>query len=85
MLKPGGLFVFIDSLQFGDRPGWDGLIEAFPHRFHEPYHEHYAKDDLKALFSEHGLIVNQTITAFLSKVVVCMEARAERLGEIGVR
>ena len=30
VLKPGGLFVFLDSLQMGDRPGWDGLLEAFP-------------------------------------------------------
>ena len=46
VLKPGGLFVFLDSLQMGDKPGWDGLIEAFPHRFHEPYYRHYAIDDL---------------------------------------
>ena len=38
VLKPGGLFVFLDSLQMGDKPGWDGLLEAFPHRFHEPYY-----------------------------------------------
>ena len=31
VLKPGGLFVFLDSLQMGDRPGWDGLLESFPH------------------------------------------------------
>ena len=42
VLKPGGLFVFIDSLQMGDKPGWDGLLEAFPHRFHEPYYRHYS-------------------------------------------
>ena len=35
VLKKGGLFVFIDSLQMGDRPGWDGLLEAFPVRVHE--------------------------------------------------
>ena len=46
VLKPGGLFVFLDSLQMGDRPGWDGLIEAFPERFHEPYYRGYAIDDL---------------------------------------
>ena len=42
VLKPGGLFVFLDSLQMGDKPGWDGLLEGFPHRFHEPYYRHYA-------------------------------------------
>lgn len=72
VLKPGGLFVFIDSLQMGDRPGWDGLIEAFPVRFHEPYYAHYATDDLDAVFSAVGLTVRDSSTAFLSKVVVCL-------------
>lgn len=56
ILKPGGLFVFLDSLQMGDRPAWDGLLEAFPARFHEPYYRHYATDDLDRLFTERGLI-----------------------------
>ena len=55
VLKPGGLLVFIDSLQMGDRPGWDGLLEAFPARFHEPYYRHYAIDDLDAVFRDVGL------------------------------
>ncbi len=36
VLKPGGALVFVDSLQMGDKPGWDGLLEAVPVRFHEP-------------------------------------------------
>ncbi|MEW5965035.1 MAG: class I SAM-dependent methyltransferase [Pseudomonadota bacterium] len=70
VLKPGGLLVFVDSLQFGDRPEWDGLIEAFPHRFHEPYYRHYAVDDLDALFDAAGLAAVETSHAFLSKVMV---------------
>lgn len=69
VLKPGGLFVFIDSLQMGDRPGWDGLIEAFPVRFHEPYYAHYATDDLDSMFVGAGLVPTETTHAFLSKVV----------------
>ena len=30
VLKAGGLFVFIDSLDFGHRLGWDGLLEGVP-------------------------------------------------------
>lgn len=71
VLKPDGLLVFIDSLQMGDRPGWDGLLEAFPVRFHEPFYRHYATDDLAGLFSDAGLTVERVWTSFLSKVIAC--------------
>jgi ubiquinone/menaquinone biosynthesis C-methylase UbiE len=74
VLKPGGLFVFIDSLQMGDRPGWDGLLEAFPERFHEPYYRHYAIDDLEGMFTAAGLMPEKTELAFLSKVMVRQKA-----------
>lgn len=71
VLKPGGLFVFIDSLQKGDRPGgWDGFLEGFPERFHEPYFRHYIIDNLDASFDSAGLTAVATWPAFLSKVMV---------------
>jgi ubiquinone/menaquinone biosynthesis C-methylase UbiE len=70
VLKPGGILVFLDSLQMGDRPAWDGLIEAFPERFHEPYYRHYAIDDLDGLFSAACLEPELTATPFLSKLMV---------------
>jgi ubiquinone/menaquinone biosynthesis C-methylase UbiE len=74
VLKPGGLLVFVDSLQMGDRPGWDGLLEAFPVRFHEPYFRGYAIEDLEQMFNESGLAVEATSLAFLSKVIACRAA-----------
>lgn len=74
VLKPGGLLVFLDSLQLGDRPQWDGLLEAFPARFHEPYYRNYIVDDLEALFAGCGLIPEATSTVFLSKLVVCRKS-----------
>lgn len=71
VLKPGGLMVFVDSLQMGDRPSWDGLLEAFPVRFHEPYYRHYAIDDLSGLFTQCGLAVELIRTSFFAKVIVC--------------
>ncbi|MGB0085625.1 MAG: methyltransferase domain-containing protein, partial [Rhodomicrobiaceae bacterium] len=70
VLKPGGIYVLIDSLQWGDEPDYDGLLEAFPHRFHEPYYEHYLGDDLAKLFTACGFAHVETTLAFLSKVVV---------------
>ncbi|MEM9028299.1 MAG: class I SAM-dependent methyltransferase [Pseudomonadota bacterium] len=74
VLKPGGTLVFMDSLQMGDRPDWDGLLEAFPVRFHEPYYRHYTIDDIDSQFREAGLQPTETRLAFLSKVVVCRKA-----------
>ncbi|MBX2804753.1 MAG: class I SAM-dependent methyltransferase [Hyphomicrobiales bacterium] len=69
VLKPGGIYVMEDSLQWGDVPGYDGMLEAFPHRFHEPYYEHFLGDDLAALFRECGFERIETLLVFLSKVV----------------
>src|SRR5258708_356582 len=41
VLKPGGLVVIVESLQKGDRPEWAGLLDLFPHYFHEPYYADY--------------------------------------------
>lgn len=70
VLKPGGLLVFIDSLQMGDKPGWDGLLEAFPRRFHEPYYRHYSIDDLTGIFTEQGFQHEETALPFLAKMLV---------------
>lgn len=70
VLKPSGLFVFIDSLQFGDRPQWDGVLEAFPVRFHEPYYDSYLVENLGVMFANTGLVHQASWTAFLSKVEV---------------
>ncbi|MFN3869675.1 MAG: class I SAM-dependent methyltransferase [Hyphomicrobiaceae bacterium] len=70
VLKHGGTLVFIDSLQMGDRPGWDGLLEAFPHRFHEPYYRQYTIEDLDGMFRDVGLAAVGWWPAFLSKVMV---------------
>lgn len=70
VLKPGGRLIFIDSIQMGDRPGWDGLLEAFPQRYHEPYFRQYAIEDLEHVFADAGLTAEATSTAFLSKMMV---------------
>lgn len=73
-LKPGGLFVFVDSLQWGDVPAYDGLLEAFPQRFHEPYYLDYLADRLDGeagAFALQALRPRESFPAFLSKIVVC--------------
>lgn len=68
VLKPGGLFVLVDSLQHGDTPGYDGLLDGFPASFHEPYYAGYLDEDLKALGEAAGLRLLGAEPAWLSKV-----------------
>lgn len=73
VLKPGGLVVIVDSLQKGDRPEWDGLLDLFPHYFHEPYYAEYTQGSLEEWFSAAGLRPVSSENAFLSKVVAFTE------------
>jgi ubiquinone/menaquinone biosynthesis C-methylase UbiE len=70
MLKPGGMFVFLDSLQTGDRPEYDALLESFPLAFHEPYYADYLRQDLAGLFGNAGFAVERVELAYLSRVMV---------------
>jgi ubiquinone/menaquinone biosynthesis C-methylase UbiE len=69
VLKPGGTFVFVESLQMSDEPEYDGILELFPEMFHEPYFRSYLDEDLEALFADAGLELAGSTNAFLSKVL----------------
>ena len=68
VLKPGGLIVIVDSIQRGDHPTWDGLLDLFPHYFHEPYYADYVSGSLEAFAREVDLAAVGAERAFLSKV-----------------
>ena len=68
VLKPDGLVVIVDSIQKGDQPSWDGLLDLFPHYFHEPYYAEYANGSLETWCDAVGLKPVAGERAFLSKV-----------------
>jgi ubiquinone/menaquinone biosynthesis C-methylase UbiE len=68
--RPGGLIVIVDSLQKGDHPDWDGLLDLFPHYFHEPYYAEYVNGSLAAWAGEAGLVETEAERAFLSRITV---------------
>jgi ubiquinone/menaquinone biosynthesis C-methylase UbiE len=70
VLRPGGLLVFVDSLQRGDEPAFDGLLDLFPAAYHEPYYADYVRQDVAALFAETGLQPLSQGRAHMSKIVV---------------
>jgi ubiquinone/menaquinone biosynthesis C-methylase UbiE len=76
VLKPGGLFVLVDSIQPGDTPGFEALTEFFPQAFHEPYYESYQTWNIRAAFEAAGLTPRTETPAFLSKVASFTKAAA---------
>jgi ubiquinone/menaquinone biosynthesis C-methylase UbiE len=74
VLKPSGLIVIVDSLQKGDRPEWDGLLDLFPHYFHEPYYSDYVTGSLETWGATAGLAPMSSENAFLSKVAAFTRA-----------
>ena len=70
LLKPGGVFIVVDTIQYGDEPGFDILLENFPRGFHEPYYDSYCRADLGALAGAAGLAQGEEAVAFLTKVSV---------------
>ena len=68
VLKPGGSFLFVDSLQTGDVPDYDGLLSLFPQLFHEPYFASYLEEDIDGLFERQGFNRRYFTPAFVSRV-----------------
>jgi hypothetical protein len=78
VLKPGGIFVLADTVQYGDLPDCDGLLDSFPKLLHEPYYESFARSDLGALFASAGLELVGTDIAYLTKISVFRKADRKR-------
>jgi ubiquinone/menaquinone biosynthesis C-methylase UbiE len=70
VLKPGGRLILVDSLQRGDEPAYDAMLERFPQHYHEPYYHSYIREDFAAVAWPHGLAYRRSIKAYVSKVMV---------------
>jgi ubiquinone/menaquinone biosynthesis C-methylase UbiE len=68
VLKPGGVLILVDSLQTGDEPDYDALLDYFPFAFHEPYYASYLTEDLDRLMRP-GFTPGERSLAYFSKVV----------------
>jgi len=70
VLKPGGRLVIVDSLQRGDQPDYEGLLDLFPQNYHEPYYSSYTKENFRELAADCDLKYVEDAKAFVSKVMV---------------
>jgi ubiquinone/menaquinone biosynthesis C-methylase UbiE len=76
VLKPGGIFILADTIQYGDAPEFDGLIDVFPELLHEPYYKTYAQTDLAKLVTP--LKHKSNDVAYLTKISVFEKPRARK-------
>lgn len=74
LLKPGGAAILVDSIQLGDVPEYDALVEYFPSAFHEPYYAQYAREDLVGLFGTAGLALEESRIAYFAKIMTFRKA-----------
>eukprot|EP00871_Galdieria_phlegrea_P004734 jgi/Galph1/5261/GphlegSOOS_G3910.1 len=70
VLKPGGLFIFADSIQEGDRVDLNRMLQLFPQLYHEPYYPSYIKTDLTSLFEAVGFQHRTQYFSWVTKVCV---------------
>jgi ubiquinone/menaquinone biosynthesis C-methylase UbiE len=70
VLKRRGRLVLVDSLQIGDEPDYDDMLELFPRSYHEPYYNSYLKEDFQTIAASCGLTHIRHVNAFVSKVMV---------------
>ncbi len=68
VLKPGGIFVLADSIQWNDNPEFNWALERFPLNYHEPFYHNYIHTPLKDLFQAAGFEKVEQNQRFLTKV-----------------
>lgn len=86
LLKPGGVYIHVDTLQYGDDAPLDALLRAFPQAVHEPYYDSYCRQDLAALFGAAGLVpCDEGENAFLTKVSGFKKAAADQASAASAR
>lgn len=76
VLKPGGFFGLVDSVQTGDVPEFDEALERFPVDFHEPFYRDYVTRPIEDLARNAGVGDVKTEIGFFSKCVYGAKAMA---------
>jgi ubiquinone/menaquinone biosynthesis C-methylase UbiE len=74
VLKPGGLFALVDSVQLKDFEDAKTALEQFPVDFHEPFFKHYINHPMEEVLEKNGFQFVKTGKGFLSKVVIGQKA-----------
>ena len=70
VLKPGGLWGFVDSLQSQDDLDLEWGLSEFPVDFHEPFYKNYIQNSIEPLVQSHEFSILGRELGFFSKALL---------------
>lgn len=73
VLKPGGLWGFVDSIQNNDDQDMQWALDQFPTDFHEPFYKNYIQNPIEEMLENNHLKVRSRDLGFLSKAVLAVK------------
>ncbi|MEK2688328.1 class I SAM-dependent methyltransferase [Bdellovibrio sp. GT3] len=73
VLKTGGFYGLVDSVQKGETEGLDWALEQFPRDFHEPFYKNYSQNPVEDLLKAVGFSDLRKDTGFFSKAVLAQK------------
>lgn len=76
VVRPGGRFVVVDSVQRVDSESFAFFVDRFSRDMHEPFYREYTRDDLALGLSDAGFEIEAVDQAYLAKVVTARAGRA---------
>ena len=73
VLKQGGIYGLVDSIQAHEGEAFQWAIEQFPQDFHEPFYKNYTLHPMENLIEAEGFNKISVKPCFLSKAVVAIK------------
>lgn len=70
VLKPAGLWGFVDSIQNQDDQDLNWALDLFPKDFHEPFYKNYTQHPIEGMIQEYGMHVLERSIGFFTKAVL---------------
>lgn len=70
VLKQGGFYGFVDSIQKEDAKDFEWALENFPVDFHEPFYKNYTLNPMEGLMLNTGFKDVKSVRGFFSKAVL---------------
>ncbi|QDK45936.1 class I SAM-dependent methyltransferase [Bdellovibrio sp. ZAP7] len=73
VLKPGGYYGLVDSVQKDEAKDLNWALEQFPKDFHEPFYKNYSLHPIENLLKDVGFLDLRKDTGFFSKAVLAQK------------